>query len=136
MKFTIKGWAAVPVLAVLLIVAGFRMVSAESALDGEQGERLKSHLQGEYSSLLLADADGTNLDAASIDALLEVDEIEFTDVSVKVRSDEAVVRVTIEVAGDSPPDGRDVRYFRMEHQTLGGWRVVREVGKWSYYLAL
>jgi hypothetical protein len=50
--------------------------------------------------------------------------------------DDLVVRVKIRVDGGRPPDGREVRYFRMRHSTITGWRMERETGALAYYLNL
>jgi len=46
------------------------------------------------------------------------------------------VKVEVQVAGKDPPDGRRVRYFRMSHSTVTGWRVRWEASAFSYYLKL
>lgn len=139
MKVQLRGWATIPAIVVVLLFLGYRAMSARSVLDGEQGELLRGHLQGEYTSLELpnvrtAYADGYDDDA--VDRILSLDEIEFTEVRVKGASDEVIVQVTIEVAGGPPPDGASTRYYLLRHSTIGGWKVVREVGAMSFYLKL
>ncbi|NIR45530.1 MAG: hypothetical protein GWN99_04060, partial [Gemmatimonadetes bacterium] len=44
-------------------------------------------------------------------------EIEFTSISARGRGDDIVVKVEVQVAGEEPPDGERVRYFKMSHST-------------------
>jgi hypothetical protein len=46
------------------------------------------------------------------------------------------VKIEIQVAGKDPPDGKRVRYYKMSHSTVTGWRVRRETTMLSYYLKL
>lgn len=142
MTIRVKGWAAIPVIVLLALFVTYRAVSAQSALMGQQGELLQSHLRGVYSSLALpglraalSEDDPEDL-GRRVDEVASLDTIKFTSVGVKGTGDEVVVKVTIEVAGQPPPDGKPVRYFLLRHQNIGGWRVVREVGSFSYYLKL
>ncbi len=45
-----------------------------------------------------------------------------------------MVRAEILVDGGTPPDGRSVRYFRMRHSMVTGWRMRYEAHAVSYYL--
>jgi hypothetical protein len=45
-------------------------------------------------------------------------------------------RVEPRADGQVPPDGREVRYFRMSHSTLIGWRVRHETTAFRYYTTL
>jgi len=137
-KLRLKGWPAVAAIVVVAVFLGYRAVSARSALEGQQGERLRQHLQGRYTAAALPSLRSAQGDAlpGQVDAVTSFDKIRFTDVGVKGTGKEVVVRVTISVAGKPPPDGKAVRYYRMRHQAIGGWKVVREVGALSWYLNL
>jgi hypothetical protein len=68
--------------------------------------------------------------------LLSLSDVQFTSISARGRGDDIVVKVEIRVAGQVPPDGKPVRYFRMSHSTVTGWRVRHETTALSYYLKL
>jgi len=57
-------------------------------------------------------------------------------VEVRGRGDDIVVKVEVQVAGKDPPDGRRVRYFRMSHSSVTGWRMRYETSALSYYLKM
>lgn len=141
MKIELKGWAAVPAILLIALFVGYRMVAARSAFDGQQGEQLRAHLQAEYvgpevRKLLARKDSASTADDAGPALLIAPTDIQFTSVGIKGSSKEAVAKVTILVAGKTPPDGRGTRYYLMRHRTIGGWHIVREVGALSYYLKL
>jgi len=138
----LKGWPAVGAVVLLGVFFFYRAVSAGSALEGEQGELLRNHLRGEYAGHVLPDVrkayeagDDVELET-QVDRVTALGEIEFTSVGVKGTGDEVVVKLTIAVGGKPPPDGKSTRYYLLRHRVIGGWRVIREVGAFSYYLKL
>jgi hypothetical protein len=138
----LKGWPAVVAIVLVGIFLLYRATSARSALEGEQGELLRNHLRGEYAGHVLPDvkqaydAGDTEELEAQVDRVTSLGDIQFTSVGVKGTGDEVIVKLTISVGGKAPPDGKTTRYYLLRHRTIGGWRVVREVGSWSWYLKL
>ena len=74
--------------------------------------------------------------AENIDRLLIYDKVEITDLRVRGKTDDTVVRVEFLIDGQAPPDGKNVRYLRMEHSMVSGWKVYRETSSISFYLKL
>ena len=139
MKIELKGFKAVAALLVIAAVAMGKLAMERRTLETEAAEELKFRLSSEYLGEGLADFDSVALmpeeeARAMTDELLQRAEVEFTDISARGRGDDVVVRVEISVAGVDPPDGERVRYFRMSHSALTGWRVLRETWALSYYL--
>lgn len=142
-EFQLKGWMAVPALILVVIVLLIRSASLDQALHGDAAEQIKLHLQGVYAgvevdamrvALAAGDEDAIAAKAGDIVAL---EQIELVDVSARgATGDEVIARFEIRVAGATPPDGRPVRYFRLEHNTFSGWRVLSEARAFSYYLKL
>ena len=142
MKFEFKGWKAIPVALLFVGFLIYRAVAAHAALEGEAAEEIKLHLIGVYSSQEMgelktayASGDSQRL-SAEVDEIVGYSRIEFTSVCVKGLGDTITVRLAISVDGKLPPDGREIRYFRLEHSTLTGWRVKREVTAFRYYSKL
>ena len=65
---------------------------------------------------------------------LALDNIQFPEINGRGTPGDMVVRVRVLVDGSPPPDGRSVRYFRMEYSQLTKWRYVRETTGFAYYL--
>ena len=131
----LKGWAA---LIAIVLVGGFLAVkafSAHSTLQSEAADLLKLQLAGEYASAHLS---GESTDLATLGKnLLDLREIEFVSLRARGNPNETlIVRADIRVAGKTPPDGRSVRYFRMEYSGLTGWRHRGEATALSWWLAL
>ncbi|NIR46742.1 MAG: hypothetical protein GWN99_20260 [Gemmatimonadetes bacterium] len=140
MEIKLKGWSAVAALVVIGAVLGGKLLMERSTLETEAMEQLKLTLQGEYGSYLLHDVDADRLTNEEMEAkaaeLLELQDIRFTSIKARGRGDDVRVRVEVEVAGGDPPDGERVRYYKLSHSTLTGWRVRREITALSYYLKL
>lgn len=138
MKIKLKGWSAVAALVVVAAVIGGKLMLERSTLETEAMEKLKFTLQGEYGSQLLHDVEPGQLTYEEMEAkateLLALEEIRFTSIKARGRGDDVRVRVEIEVAGKAPPDGERVRYYKMSHSRVTGWRVRREITALSYYL--
>lgn len=143
MEIQFKGFKAVVVLLVAAALFVGKYSMERRTLEEGAADQLKFRLRGEYLGQGLTEFDVAELaDAgdeqarAQADELMSLTEIEFTEMSARGSGDDVVVRVEIRVAGGDPPDGESVRYFRMSHSTLTGWRVLREVPATSYYLKL
>jgi hypothetical protein len=140
MKIELKGWKAIAALAIIAAVIGGKFLFERSTLAAEAGEEIKLHLRGEYASLLLHGVDTDALTDEEMEAkaqeLLKLEDIQFTSMSARGRGEDVRVRLEIQVSGEDPPDGKPVRYYRLSHSTITGWRVRREITALSYYLKL
>jgi hypothetical protein len=138
MNIELKGWKAIAVLLVIGAVVVGKFAAERSSLATEAADELKLWLRGEYMSAGLQGVDPGRLSAEEAEAkgaeLLALNDIEFTEISARGRGDDVVVKVEIEVNGADPPDGDRVRYFRMSHSAVTGWRVRRETTALSYHL--
>lgn len=140
MKLELKGWKAVAALAVVIAVLVGTFRAERSTLESEAADELKVWIRSEYLARGLHGVDPGEISDEELQAkgeeLLSLNEVELTSIAARGRGDDIVVKVEIRVAGEEPPDGKPVRYFRMSHSTVTGWRVRRETTALSYYLKL
>jgi hypothetical protein len=140
MKLELKGWKAIAALAIVAAVLLGKFAVQRSTLDTGAAAELKFWLRGEYLSGSLAEVDVEQMSEAEVEAkaeeLLGLREITFTKMSARGSDDDIIVKLEIQIAGKDPPDGKRIRYFRMSHSAVTGWRVRREATALSYYLKL
>jgi hypothetical protein len=138
MKLELKGWKAIAALAIVAAVLLGKFAIQRSTLETGAAEELKFWLRGEYLSGSMAEVDVEQMSEAEVEAkaeeLLGLSEITFTKMSARGSDDDIIVKLEIQIAGKDPPDGKPVRYFRMSHSAVTGWRVRRETTALSYYL--
>jgi hypothetical protein len=132
----LRGWPAVIALVVVVGLYGLTFVISRRALDDRALAPIRHQLQGEYTAALLPGVDTQNPDPAAVDRLTALDHIDFASVSVRGFGSDVIVRVEPRVDGAPPPDGRDVRYYRMSYSTLTGWRLRHETTALRYYTRL
>ena len=130
----IKLTGAKAVVAILLVTAfmGYRFFSAMSTIEVAAAEVLKFSLWGEYASRLMAEKPEPTEE--TVRRALALDNIQFPEINGRGTPGDMVVRVRIVVDGSPPPDGRSVRYFRMEYSQLTKWRYVRETTAFADHL--
>ena len=135
-QIQIKLTGAKALVAILLVAAflGFRFFSATSTIESDAAEELRFWLKGQYASRLMAENPEPTEETAR--RALALDNIQFLEINGRGTPGDMVVRVSILVDGSPPPDGRTVRYFRMEHSQLTKWRLVRETIGLAYMLNL
>ncbi|UCC72210.1 MAG: hypothetical protein JSV86_17875 [Gemmatimonadota bacterium] len=140
MKVELRGWKAIALLLVIAAVLAGKFLAERSTLESEAADELKFWLRSEYLARGMHDIDAGQMTEEELEAkgdeLLSLNEIEFRSVKARGRGDDIVVKIDVRVAGALPPDGRPVRYFRMSHSVVTGWRVRRETKALSYYLKL
>jgi hypothetical protein len=139
-KFRVTGWKAVIVLIAVAAFLGYRYNALRTTLATEAADELRFWLAAEYmaqglptleEALERGDEAAAELQAREIVAR---DRIEFPQLSARGDPEDVVVRAEILVDGGTPPDGRSVRYFRMRHSMVTGWRMRYEAHAVSYYL--
>ena len=131
-QIKLTGAKALVVIVAILGFGIFRFTSARSSIETDAADRLHFWLQAEYSRRYMAEH--SEVDEAMAKRLLALDRLEFTEISGRGRPDDMVVRVRIAIDGSSPPFGKEVRYFRMEHSMVTGWMLERETWGILYYL--
>lgn len=142
-KVTVKGWQAIPVILVVLAIVGYKYYAMRSTLDTDATQVIKFWLLAEYAGEALDDPKWQNLDAMSsaeadraAEGLLKLARIDIKSIGARGKGDNIIVRVEIAVDGKAPPDGKPIRYFRMTHSTITGWRMKWDAHWVSYYLKL
>ncbi len=133
-RIQIKLTGVKAVVAILLVAAfmGYRFFSAASTIETDAAAELKFSLWGQYASRLMAEKPEPTEE--TVRRALALDNIQFPEINGRGTPGDMVVRVRISVDGSPPPDGRSVRYFRMEYSQLTKWRYVRETTGFAYYL--
>ena len=139
-KFKLTGWRAIVVLLGVLAFLVYRYNALHTTVATGAAEELRFWLAAEYIAAGLpaleqavesADPAAAELQAQDV---LARERIEFTELSARGTPDDVVIRAEISVDGHAPPVGDPVRYFRMKHSMVTGWRMQHEVHAISYYL--
>lgn len=140
--FKLKGPGAVVALVVIAAVVGLQYFSRRQSLQTQGITAIKIQLVADYTRYHLPElqkaAAGGTVDETRIKEIVghvNPDNIDIVSVSARGHGGTCVARAQIRVAGAEPPDGRSVRYFKMQHSSLTGWRVVSDANPWNYYLA-
>ena len=133
-RIQVKLTGAKAVVAILLVAAfmGYRYLNATSTIESDAAEELKFWLQAQYASRLMAESPEPTEETAR--RALALDNIQFSEINGRGTPSDMIVRVRILVNGSPPPDGRPVRYFRMEYSQLTKWKLVRETTGLAYNL--
>ena len=137
LKIPIKGWAALPVALALMGFLVYRMLTIQSTLASEASEELRFWLRAQYAREALGEIDVEKLDKRQVDPKVQriLDARKVEVISIRARgTDPIYVKIRIQVDGREPPDGRSTRYYIMEHSSVSGWRVRREISALAYYL--
>jgi hypothetical protein len=133
---TLTGWPAVVAIILAVGIYGLAFVASRKALDDEALAPIRLQLQGEYASALLPAVNPAAPDSEAVARLTELDQLELVSVSARGSGEDVVVRVEPRINGRVPPDGKEVRYYRMSYSTLTGWRMRYETTAFSYYTRL
>jgi len=139
-KIKLTGWKAIVAILAVLAFLAYRYNAMHTTVATEAADELRFWLAAEYMAAglpaLEQAVESGDAVAAEIQAqeILARERIEFPDLSARGSPEDVVVRAEILVDGRAPPVGKPVRYFRMEHSMVTGWRMQREVHAISYYL--
>ncbi len=95
---------------------------------------LKAKLATEYAVAIAQDPERSVLDKGR--GLLDLEKIRLISVRALGDDRQRVLRARVEVDGAAPPDGRPVRYVRLERGPLGGWVPAGDASALDYYLEL
>jgi hypothetical protein len=140
-RFELKGWKAVAVVAIVLGVSGYRLSTRFPNVDENGREAIRDWLVKDYQgngprALAQKVADYRAGLPVAPDAPQTALNVEFSSLSAHGLRDLPVVRVEITVDGAPPPDGRTVRYLHLTRGTRTVWMVMAEATAISYYRAL
>lgn len=137
MEIRIKG---VPALVLILAIGAFyvwRTTAARADLEQGAAQELRIWLRAEYARQYLSRAEeGQPLPPALTDSILAAQNITFPSIKARGTHNDMVVRAEFLLDGKPPPDGKNVRYYRMTYSMVTGWIMKAETYAFSYYLAL
>lgn len=85
-----------------------------------------------YFRALITNLTSERIQIGTIDSLLIGQSVTFASVKARGASGDMVVRVEVLIDGEPPRDGA-VRYYRMSHSAVTGWRLRHEVHAWTFY---
>jgi hypothetical protein len=139
-RIQLRGWQA---LAGILVVVGFtgvQMYARIRPVNDAMRDAVRTELLKEYSgrgpkdiARFVAEA-RAGLPVEPVPPVVQRD-VGFTSVAARGSFGTGIVvlRAEVTVDGGPPPDGRAVRYFRMERKFGGdGWLVLGESNSYSY----
>ena len=135
MKIKLTGFNAV---IVLVLLAGYYVMSTQE-LESQGVEAIKLWLVAEAMRSEVAkieDSGGIGENQDQLQELFDRSNIEIDSVKRRGVGHRVIARVKIRYKGETPPGGRNVRYFRMDYSIATGWWVRSEAAKWSYYMTL
>lgn len=133
--------AIVAVLAVIGFLV-FKFNVQTEALQTEGVDEIKKWLQLESVRAVLPDmekaVEAPRQNAEYLEQVvndLQEENIEVVSVTRRGVEERIIARVEVKYKGETPPDGKNIRYLKMKYSMVSGWRVERETSKWNYYLA-
>lgn len=137
MQFQLRGVPALVAVVLFALFALWRTTSARADLETGAAGELTQWLRAEYARERLAGiTDAGTLASGAIDSLIATQNVTFTSIEARGAPDDMIVRIVIQVDGRPPADGREVRYYRMSHSTINGWRLRGETTALAYWLKL
>lgn len=143
MKFKLTGWNAIIALVLIAGFVAFRFETQSKSLESQGVKQVKRWLVAESMRAALPDMQRAMADPKGNEKYLTQTARDFQDKNFEIVSvtrhglgSYIVARVEVRFKGQSPSDGMNVRYLRMEYSMVTGWKVLREATKWDYYLAV
>jgi len=116
-SITLKGGKAVVLLAAIALFAISKVILGRATLDSAGRQELATWLAAEYTRAAVAAVGHSAADSSAGQELLRAQDVGFRSLTAHGGGDDVVVRAEILVAGQPPPVGRQVRYFRMHHSS-------------------
>lgn len=133
MHTRLKGLPAILLCVALAVFGGFRSLTAGADLEPQVAQELARRLGAEYVGQQLRGVAVEDLTPAKVDSVLASQNVTFASIDARGRRNDMVVRAEILVDGRPPADGSHVRYYRVSHGAVTGWRVERETTAFAYY---
>lgn len=143
-EIKLSGWMAVLAIVGLAAFALMRRANLHQAFDESGRERVRKEIANIYLryQLPLRKAALESGDAARIREVgeankpIHAEDVRLDDVDARGSTDTLLVRVRYRIFDETPPDGVDVRYFRLRRSRLLGWTTCREVTSRAYKVAI
>ena len=141
-RIELTGWKAIVVAALILAVAGVRVMSRFQTVPEDGKATLREWLVKDYTGRGLKDlarrvaAYKAGLPDQSPEVPAVLPSVEFTSLSGHGSSDMMIVRCDVSVDGGAPPDGQPIRFLFLTTKPGGGWMVFSESDSYRYYTAL
>ena len=141
-RIELKGWQAIAVLAVILVVTGFQVLSRFRTVPEDSRDTLRQWFVLDYEgrgpkALAKMAADyraGVRPDPEPAPAVAP--NVDFVSLTAHGLADTMIVRAEVTEDGGPPPDGRPVRYLFLTTKPGGGWMVFGESDSFQYYRIL
>ena len=142
-KINVTGWKVIPLLLVVLAIVVYKYNVMNTTLDAGGKQAIKTWVLSRYIARGLDSFEEQNIDEMTskqaeraVDHFLNLNKIDINSIKARGKGDDIIVRAEITVDGKTPPDGKSVRYFRMEHSMITGWRMKTETTSLWYHLKL
>jgi hypothetical protein len=140
----LRGWHVLVGIALIAGFFGAKMYLRLRSVDDAMRDAIRQELLKEYSGQGPKDVARLVQEAregAPVEPIQPVvqRDVEFTSIGArgKMGALYTLVKVEITVDGGPPPDGRAVRYFRVERKFMGGgWLVVGDSDAYQYLTEL
>lgn len=139
-RIQLRGWQALVGILVVFGFTGVRMYARIRPVNEAMKEAIRTELLNEYSGRGPKDIARFVAEARAGSPVEPVPpvvqrDVEFISVGARGNFGTGIVvlRAEVTVDGGPPPDGRAVRYFRMERKFGGeGWLVLGESNSYNY----
>ena len=142
MQIKLTGPKAIVAVIAVIGFLGFKFNMQTESLQTEGVEKIKTWLLFESARAVIPDMEKAVQDPTQNAEYLEQvvndlqeENIEVVSVTRRGVEERIIARVEVKYKGETPPDGKNVRYLKMKYSMVTGWRVDRETSKWNYYLA-
>ncbi len=142
-QIKLTGWKAAVVVIAVALLCLYGLMTRDASLDAQAGEVLKAWIGTQYMGEALAKyqingKSNFNEETAEqgLNELLAAGDITFPSIKARGKKRNVVVRVEVLVDGNTPPDGKCVRYFSMNHSSAIGWTMNHETFWTSYFIKI
>ena len=127
-------------VAVIVLVALFRLFIVQTTLPNEGQAYLKRWVAGEFSAAAIAAKPSSPTEeelAAWRTTLVQPEDVSFASLKVKgMTGKHYLIRADIRIKGAPPPQGPSVIYYKLDYFLLGGWQMKYRTTAFSYYTCL
>lgn len=143
-NYQFRDWHAMVAIVALAGFVGLKMYLHVRSVDDPMRDAVRQELLNEYSgrgakdvARILSEA-RQGLPVEEVQPVVQRD-VEFKSIAARgaIGGSVTLVRADITVDGGPPPDGRSVRYFRVQRKFMGGgWMVIGESDSYRYFMQL
>jgi len=129
---------SISIFIFFILFCFYRLFLVQATLPDEGQAYLKRWIAGAYTSAAIANKPESPTSeelAAWYDTFVRDTDITFVSIKARgVMKDNIIIRADIRVKGQPPPDGKPVRYYRMNYSLLIGWCHSRQTSAIFYYI--